>query len=190
MDKIIIEGGTRLEGEVTISGAKNASLPILASTCLTREPSVIKNVPQVADVFTMVKILKSIGAKVQHHGNTVEIDPSNISNPVLSYKLVSTMRASICFLGTFLARFGHAQVSFPGGCVIGPRPIDLHIKGVRALGAQVTLDHGYVCAKTKQLRGSRVYLGGSFGSSVLGTANVMMAATLAHRPHCRSRYGP
>jgi UDP-N-acetylglucosamine 1-carboxyvinyltransferase len=179
MDKIVIDGGRRLEGALEISGAKNASLPVLAATVLSKEPSVIKNVPQVADVFTMVKILKSLGAKVNHHGNTVEVDPSNIKNPVLTYKLVSTMRGSICFLGPLLARFGSAQVSFPGGCVIGPRPIDLHIKGIRALGAEVTLDHGYVMAKTRQLKGARIYLGGAFGSSVLGTGNVMMAAVLA-----------
>lgn len=180
MDKIVIEGGRRLEGIVEISGAKNASLPVLAATVLSKEPSVIKNVPQVSDTFTMVKILKSLGAKVQHEGNTVKVDPSNIKNPVLTYKLVSTMRGSICFLGPFLARFGMAQVSFPGGCVIGPRPIDLHIKGVRALGAEVSLEHGYVVAKAKKkLKGTRIYLGGAFGSSVLGTANIMMAATLA-----------
>jgi len=179
MDKIVIEGGRRLEGIVEISGAKNASLPVLAATVLSKEPSVIKNVPQVSDTFTMVKILKSLGAKVQHEGNTVKVDPANIKNPVLTYKLVSTMRGSICFLGPFLARFGMAQVSFPGGCVIGPRPIDLHIKGIRALGAEVNLEHGYVVAKAKKLKGARIYLGGAFGSSVLGTANIMMAATLA-----------
>ena len=179
MDKLVIEGGKRLEGTVEISGAKNAALPILAATFLSKEPSVIKNVPQVADVLTMVKIMKSLGAKVQYSGNIVEVDPSGVRNPVLTYKLVSTMRGSICFLGPFLARFGEAQVSFPGGCVIGPRPIDLHLKGVRALGADVTLSHGYVVAKSKKLKGSRVFLGGAFGSSVLGTANVMMAATMA-----------
>lgn len=179
MDKMVIQGGTRLEGTVSVSGAKNAALPILAATMLTRERSIIKNVPQVADVYTMVKILKSLGARAQFAGDTVEIDPSGVTNPVLPYKLVSTMRGSICFLGPLLARFGRAQVSYPGGCVIGPRPIDLHIKGVRALGADVTLEHGYVMAKAKQLKGGRIYLGGSFGSSVLGTANIMMAATLA-----------
>ena len=179
MDKLVIEGGKRLEGTVEISGAKNASLPILAATFLTKETSVIKNVPQVADVYTMVKIMKSLGAKVVHSGNTIEVDPSGVKNPVLTYKIVSTMRGSICFLGPLLARFGQAQVSFPGGCVIGPRPIDLHLKGVRALGAEVSLTHGYVVAKAKKLKGSRIFLGGAFGSSVLGTANVMMAATMA-----------
>ena len=179
MDKLVIEGGKRLEGIVEISGAKNAALPILAATFLSKEPSVIKNVPQVADVLTMVKIMKSLGAKVQYSGNTVEVDPSGVRNPVLTYKLVSTMRGSICFLGPFLARFGEAQVSFPGGCVIGPRPIDLHLKGARALGAEISLSHGYVVAKAKKLKGARIFLGGAFGSSVLGTANVMMAAVMA-----------
>ncbi len=179
MDKLVIDGGRRLQGTVEVSGAKNSALPILAATFLSREKSVIKNVPQVADVFTMVKIMKQLGAKVSHAADTVEIDSSGVKHPVLSYKLVSTMRGSICFLGPFLARFGHAQVSFPGGCVIGPRPIDLHIKGMKALGADVTLDHGYVLAKAKQLKGRRIFLGGAFGSSVLGTGNVMMAATLA-----------
>ncbi len=180
MDKIIIQGGRRLEGTVEVSGAKNASLPILAATVLSKEPSVIKNVPQVSDVFTMVKILKSLGARVHHDGNTVRVDPGPIQNPVLPYKLVSTMRGSICFLGPLLARFGAAQVSLPGGCIIGPRPIDLHIKGVRTLGAEVALQHGYVMAKAKRLRGTRIFLGGAFGSSVLGTANILMAATLAN----------
>lgn len=179
MDKLVITGGGRLEGTVEVSGAKNASLPILAAAVLSKEPSVIKNVPQVADIFTMVRILKSLGAKVSHTGNTVAIDPSGIKNPVLTYKIVSTMRGSICFLGPLLGRFGHAKVSFPGGCVIGPRPIDLHIKGVRALGAEVLLEHGYVVASAKELKGARIYLGGAFGSTVLGTANIMMAATLA-----------
>ena len=179
MDKLVIEGGRRLEGTVEISGAKNSSLPILAATVLSKEKSIIRNVPQVADVFTMVKILKSLGAKVLHNGNTVEVDPSGIRNPVLTYKIVSTMRGSICFLGPLLARFRSAQISCPGGCVIGPRPIDLHIKGVKALGADITLEHGYVLAKTKELKGTRIYLGGAFGSSVLGTGNVMMAATMA-----------
>ncbi len=180
MDKLVIEGGKRLEGTVSVSGAKNASLPILAATVLTKEKSVVKNVPEVADIFTMVKILKTMGAKVSFEKNVVQVDPSGIKNPVLTYKIVSTMRGSICFLGPLLARFNEATVSFPGGCVIGPRPIDLHIKGVRALGAEVTLEKGYVTAKAKNgLKGARIFLGGAFGSSVLGTGNVMMAATTA-----------
>ncbi len=179
MDKLVITGGKKLEGVVEVSGAKNSALPILAAAFLSKEKSVIKNVPQVADVFTMVKIMKSLGAKVGHAGDTVEIDASGVKNPELSYKLVSTMRGSICFLGPLLARFGQTKISFPGGCVIGPRPIDLHLKGMKALGADVELEHGYVVAKAKQLKGRRIFLGGAFGSSVLGTGNVMMAATLA-----------
>lgn len=180
MENLIVEGGRRLEGTVEVSGAKNAALPVLAATVLTKEKSVIRNVPHVSDILTMVKILKGLGAKVNHAADTVEVDPSGIVNPFLTYKLVSTMRGSICFLGPLLARFGHAKVSFPGGCVIGPRPIDLHIKGIKALGADITVEHGYVMAKAgKKLRGARIYLGGAYGSSVLGTANVMMAATLA-----------
>ncbi len=180
MDNLIVEGGRRLEGTVEVSGAKNAALPVLAATVLTKEKSVIRNVPHVSDILTMVKILKGLGAKVNHAADTVEVDPSGIVNPFLTYKLVSTMRGSICFLGPLLARFGHAKVSFPGGCVIGPRPIDLHIKGIKALGADITVEHGYVMATAKKkLRGARIYLGGAYGSSVLGTANVMMAATMA-----------
>ncbi len=179
MDKLVIQGGHKLEGTVEVSGAKNAALPILAATVLSKQKSVIKNVPSVSDILTMIKILKLLGAKVTHEGSTVTVDPSGIKSPILDYKIVSTMRGSICLLGPLLARFGHAQVSFPGGCVIGPRPIDLHIKGIRSLGADITLDHGYVMAKTKKLMGGRIYLGGAFGSSVLGTANVMMAACLA-----------
>ncbi len=179
MDKLVITGGKRLEGVVEVSGAKNAALPILAAAFLSKERSVIKNVPQVADIYTMVKIMKTMGAKVNHAADTVEIDSSGVKNPMLNYKTVSTMRGSICFLGPLLARFGHTSVSFPGGCVIGPRPIDLHLKGMRALGADIQLEHGNVIAKAKQLKGGRIFLGGAFGSSVLGTANVMMAATLA-----------
>ena len=125
------------------------------------------------------RVTSTMGAKVQHDGNTVRVDPSGVNTPSLSYKLVSTMRGSICFLGPLLARFGQAEVSFPGGCVIGPRPIDLHLKGIKALGASVDLEHGNIVARAKALRGRRVYLGGSFGSSVLGTANIMMAACFA-----------
>ena len=114
MDNLIVEGGHRLEGTVEVSGAKNAALPVLAATVLTKEKSVIRNVPHVSDILTMVKILKALGAKVNHAADTVEVDPSGITNPFLTYKLVSTMRGSICFLGPLLARFGHAKVSFPG----------------------------------------------------------------------------
>lgn len=180
MEGIEIKGPTRLEGVVETSGAKNAALPILAATILARGAFVIRNVPDVADVSTMLRILRALGAKTSFLSGTATVDTSALSKNVAEYKYVKTMRASVCLLGPLLARFGAARVSMPGGCVIGPRPIDLHIKGLRALGARVELDHGYVAADTaKGLRGGRVYLGGAFGSSVLATVNVVMAAALS-----------
>ncbi len=179
MDKLIINGGQTLKGTVEISGAKNAALPILAATLLTDEVSVIKNVPPLRDVYTMLKIMRTLGVKVQMDNGTITVEPKGYKGYLAPYKLVSTMRASVCVLGSLLAKQKFAQVSLPGGCVIGPRPIDLHIKGIKSLGADVKIEHGYIIAKAKRLRGSRIYLGGAFGSSVLATANVMMAATLA-----------
>ncbi|MBF0254784.1 MAG: UDP-N-acetylglucosamine 1-carboxyvinyltransferase, partial [Candidatus Omnitrophica bacterium] len=179
MDVIRIQGPGRLEGTVHASGAKNAALPILASTILAKGPCVLKNVPQVSDVSNMVRILKSLGAKVSWNERALTIDSTPINRNVADYRHVSTMRASICLLGPLLSKFGEARVSLPGGCVIGPRPVDLHLKGLQALGGKVALDHGYVVVSSKGLRGGRVYLGGSFGSSVLATANVIMAAVLA-----------
>lgn len=179
MDKLIIEGGRRLSGRVQISGAKNAALPILAACLLTEDRCVIRNVPPLRDVQTMTKILRSLGVKVQLQDSQVIIEPVKLDRYTAPYRLVSTMRASICVLGPLLAKKGYAQVSLPGGCVIGPRPIDLHFKGLNSLGAKIKIDHGYILAKGKRLRGNRIYLGGPFGSSVLATANVMMAATLA-----------
>ncbi|MCP4650229.1 MAG: UDP-N-acetylglucosamine 1-carboxyvinyltransferase [PVC group bacterium] len=179
MDKIIIEGGVPLKGAIEVSGAKNAALPILAATLLTNEKCIIKNVPVLRDVGTMLKILRSLGIKVQMTGNRVVVGPSQIKQNVAAYKLVSTMRASICVLGPLLAKQRQARVSMPGGCIIGQRPVDLHIKGLRALGAQIKIEHGYIVAKVKELRGSNIFLGGAYGSSVLATANVMMAAVMA-----------
>ncbi len=179
MDKIIIEGGKKLSGQVDISGAKNAVLPILAATLLTDEVSVIKNVPRVVDVYTMIKIIDSLGAETKQEDNKIEVKPASLREFTAPYSLVSTMRASICVLGPLLAKLGKVKVSMPGGCVIGPRPIDLHLKGLKALGAKITIDHGYIEACASTLKGTEVYLGGAFGSSVLATANVMMAATLA-----------
>jgi UDP-N-acetylglucosamine 1-carboxyvinyltransferase len=179
MDKIVIEGGHRLKGSVKISGAKNATLPILAACLLTDETSVIENVPEVVDTYTMIKILKALSVKVNFNQNKIVIKPGNFKRYIAPYRLVSTMRASICVLGPLLARLGRACVSMPGGCVIGPRPIDLHLKGLAFLGADINIEHGYIEAKTKRLTGNIIYLGGAFGSSVLATANVMMAATLA-----------
>ncbi|MDD5504965.1 MAG: UDP-N-acetylglucosamine 1-carboxyvinyltransferase [Candidatus Omnitrophica bacterium] len=179
MDKLIIEGPTRLSGEVRVDGSKNAALPIMAACILSNEKSLIKGVPQLSDVFTMCKILRALGVKTNFCDGVLEIDPAGYKGNTAAYSYVSTMRASICILGALLAKQKYAKVSLPGGCVIGPRPINIHIKGLRALGADITIEHGYVIAQTKGLRGSPVYLGGSFGSSVLATANVMMAATLA-----------
>lgn len=179
MDKIVIRGGRRLKGEINISGAKNAVLPILAATLLTEDKSVIKNVPRVVDVHTIVKIIQALGAKVNYCGNRLEVTPGAYKNFTAPYELVSTMRASICVLGPLLARIGRARVSMPGGCVIGLRPINLHLKGLKALGAKININHGYIDARASSLKGNEVYLGGTFGSSVLATANVMIAAVLA-----------
>ncbi len=179
MDKLVIEGGRPLKGAVEISGAKNSCLPILAATLLTDETCVIKNVPSLGDVFTMLKILRALGMDTAMKNGTITITPTSQRDYVTPYDLVSTMRASVCVLGPLLAKMKRAQVSFPGGCVIGPRPIDLHLKGIKSLGARIDIKEGNIVADAKSLRGNHVYLGGHFGSSVLATANVMMAATLA-----------
>ena len=179
MDKLIIEGGRRLRGTVSISGAKNASLPILAATLLSDDKSVIKNIPALKDMSTMLKILRNFGIRVQQDGDTVTIEPKGYKKYVAPYELVSTMRASICVLGPLLAKKKRAKVSFPGGCVIGPRPIDIHLKGLTALGARIKVEKGYLVADGNSLIGTHIYLGGHSGSSVLATDNVMMASTLA-----------
>lgn len=179
MDKLIIEGGAKLKGEVTVSGAKNAVLPILAATLLTDEPCLINGVPNLRDMHSMLKILRALGKVVEFDKGKVSVTAGKFSNYVAEYKLVSTMRASFCVLGPLLGRFKKAKVSLPGGCVIGLRPVDLHLKGIKALGATYEVEAGYVIAATKKLRGNYIYLGGVFGSSVLATDNVMMAAVLA-----------
>ncbi len=180
MDKLIIRGGKKLKGRVVISGSKNAALPILAAALLGDSPSLIHNVPRLADVETMTSILAGLGVKISLKGkNSILIDPKRVKSHVAAYDLVRKMRASICVLGPLLGRVGRAEVSLPGGCVIGHRPIDLHIKGLRALGAKIEIAHGYIVARAKQLIGCNVFLGGRFGSSVLATANLMMAAVLA-----------
>ncbi len=179
MDKLVIEGGEPLSGAVRISGAKNACLPILAASLLTDKRCMISNVPDLKDVSTMVDILTSLGRDVARDGDTLEISGGSVKSVTASYELVSTMRASIAVLGPLVARYGEARVSFPGGCVIGPRPIDLHLKGLRALGAEIRIEEGYIIAAAGRLKGSRIYLGGHFGSSVLATANILMAAVLA-----------
>ena len=179
MDKIIIEGGKPLNGTIEVSGSKNATLPILAATLMAEDESIITGVPDLQDVATMVKILRSLGAAVTFSDGVVSVRPGRHLEAHAPWKLVSTMRASICVLGPLLARLGRADVSMPGGCIIGPRPIDLHLKGIAALNADISIEHGYVKARAKKLRGAEIYLGGSFGSSVLATANVMTAAVLA-----------
>lgn len=179
MDKILIKGPNRLKGKIKNSGSKNATLPIMAACLLTKERSVIRNVPDLSDVRTMVRLLQKLGAKVIFNNSTLTIEPGNFKGDTATYKFVSVMRASVCVLGPLLARQRKCKVSLPGGCVIGPRPIDLHLKGLKLLDADVGVSHGYIVAKAKQLRGADIYLGGLCGSSVLATANVMMAATLA-----------
>jgi UDP-N-acetylglucosamine 1-carboxyvinyltransferase len=179
MDKIIINGGVALKGNIPVSGAKNAALPIIAATLLTDEKCVIKNVPVLRDVLTMLRILRSLGVKTQMQGNKVIIEPRRRNRSVADYKFVSTMRASICVLGPLLAKNKQAKVSMPGGCVIGQRPVDLHIKGLRALGARIKIEHGYIQASASRLKGANIFLGGAYGSSVLATSNVLMSAVLA-----------
>lgn len=179
MDKLVIEGQKILKGEVKISGSKNSALPILAATLLTEETCVLKNIPSLRDTNTMCKLLTSLGKEVERTQNTITISQKAKLNYIADYELVSTMRGSFCVLGPLLAHLGKVKVSLPGGCVIGIRPVDLHLKGIKALGANVAIEGGYVVAKAKKLKGNYVYLGGEFGSSVLATANIMMAATLA-----------
>ena len=179
MEAMIIKGGQRLSGKVQVSGAKNAALPIMAAAILGDGPSTIENVPKLNDVTTMCRILETLGAGVTHENGTVMIDPKIEGEATAPYDLVKTMRASVCVLGPLIAKTGKAKVSLPGGCVIGPRPIDIHLKGLRALGAEIEISHGYVEAKTDGLKGREIFLGGPAGSSVLATGNVMMAAALA-----------
>jgi len=178
MEKLIVEGGNTLKGTIEISGAKNAALPIMAASLLTDDTCVINNVPSLRDVDTMIKILRALDTKVEKKKGKIIISGSckKVKAP---YSLVSTMRASVCTLGPLLAKKKIAEVSFPGGCIIGPRPIDLHLKGLEALGAEIKIRSGYIVATAKKLKGAKVYLGGHFGSSVLATANTMTAATLA-----------
>ncbi len=177
MQKIVVEGGATLNGEVRISGAKNAVLPILCATLLADEPVEITNVPRLHDVATTVKLLSELGAGIstdEHYSITV--DPRSVHSQVASYELVKTMRASVLVLGPLLAKYGHAEVSLPGGCAIGSRPVDLHIKGLQSLGADITVENGYIKARAKRLKGARhVFEIVSVGA----TENVLMAAALA-----------
>jgi len=176
MDKLVIQGGQRLSGEVAISGAKNAALPILCGALLTAEPLELSNVPDLNDIATMLKLLERMGVKVSREGANVMLDASGLSDPVAPYEMVKTMRASILVLGPLVGRCGEARVSLPGGCAIGARPVDQHIKGLQAMGAEVLVEHGYVHAKASRLQGARLF---TDMVTVTGTENLMMAACLA-----------
>ncbi|HZF02062.1 MAG TPA: UDP-N-acetylglucosamine 1-carboxyvinyltransferase [Methylomirabilota bacterium] len=178
MESFLIKGGVPLHGEVEISGSKNAALPIMAATLLTDEPCVIRGVPDLSDTQFMAQILESLGAQVKFTNGMLTVWAKKIRG-YADYELVRKMRGSICIAGPLLARLRKARISLPGGCIIGARPINLHLKGFESLGAKIKIEGGYVDATTKKLVGSTMFLGGRSGSTVLGTANVMMAATLA-----------
>jgi len=176
MDRLLIEGGARLRGTVRVSGAKNAALPILCAALLTPEPLVLANVPRLNDVRTMQALLGQMGVKAERDDGTLTVAAQHIDWPLAPYELVKTMRASILGLGPLLARCGEARVSLPGGCAIGLRPVDQHVKGLQAMGAEIDLDHGYIDAKARRLEGTRFVFD---VVTVTGTENLMMAATLA-----------
>lgn len=176
MDKLLITGGYRLNGEINISGAKNAALPILCAGLLTAGDVALSNVPALQDVSTMLKLLKQMGLQVSEENGVVTLNGAHIDKLEAPYELVKTMRASILVLGPLLARFGEAKVSLPGGCAIGSRPVDQHIKGLQAMGAEITIEAGYIHAKAKRLRGARIV---TDMITVTGTENLLMAATLA-----------
>ena len=178
MESFLIKGGVPLHGEVDISGSKNAALPIMAATLLTDEPCVIRRVPDLSDTRFMVKILESLGATAKLEDGTLTVHAKKIKG-YADYDLVRKMRGSICIAGPLLARLRKARISLPGGCIIGARPINLHLKGFASLGAKIKIEGGYVDAAVKKLNGATMFLGGRSGSTVLGTANVMMAAALA-----------
>src|SRR5687767_1826967 len=178
MDKILVHGGRKLSGSVKISGSKNSALPILAATLLTREPCVIHHVPDLSDIHYMLQILSHLGAQVERASGTVTVQATKIATTA-PYDIVRKMRASVCVLGPLLGREKEATVSLPGGCVIGDRPIDLHLKGFEALGAAYRVEKGNVKVFAGELRGGVMNLRGKFGPTVLGTDNIMMAAVLA-----------
>ena len=178
MESFLIKGGVPLHGEVEISGSKNAALPIMAAALLTSEPCVIRRVPDLSDTRFMVQILESLGAQVKFSGGTLTVRAKKIHG-YADYELVRKMRGSVCIAGPLLARLRKARISLPGGCIIGARPINLHLKGFEALGAKIKIEGGYVEAAARKLTGATMFLGGRSGSTVLGTANVMMAAALA-----------
>ena len=176
MQKLKVTGGARLCGEVRASGAKNAALPILAASLLTADDLILDNVPQLSDIRTMGSLLQGLGMRVERDGETMVLNAKHLMTTEAPYDLVKTMRASIVTLGPMLSRFGEARVSLPGGCAIGARPVDQHIKGLQAMGAEISIEHGYVVAKAKRLKGARIV---TDMVTVTGTENLLMAATLA-----------
>jgi UDP-N-acetylglucosamine 1-carboxyvinyltransferase len=177
VDKLLINGGAPLAGAIEVSGAKNAALPILAGTLLSPEPVIVRNVPQLKDVATTITLLQSMGVEVTFDDKlNVEVDASNVSERRAPYDLVKTMRASILVLGPLVARFGEADVSLPGGCAIGARPVNLHVQGLQAMGAEVVVENGYIRARSDRLRGAHIVFD---TVTVTGTENLMMAAALA-----------
>jgi UDP-N-acetylglucosamine 1-carboxyvinyltransferase len=176
VDKLRIRGGSPLEGEVRVSGAKNAALPIMCAALLSEKPLSLSNVPRLRDVSTLVKLLGQMGVSVEVSAHRMEMQAKAITEPTASYELVKTMRASVLVLGPLLARCGRAKVSLPGGCAIGQRPVDQHVKGLQAMGATISIDHGYMHASAERLRGARIVMD---LVTVTGTENLMMAATLA-----------
>lgn len=180
MDMLVVRGGRPLRGRVSVSGAKNAALPIMAAALAADGTSILHGVPDLVDVTTLSSVLRTLGMNVDRRGDgAIALSVSDEQRCLADYELVRRMRASVCVLGPLLGRRGRACVSLPGGCNIGHRPIDLHLKGLRALGAQITIDRGYVFARADKLIGADIYLGGSFGSTVTGTCNVMCAAVFA-----------
>jgi len=176
MDKLIIVGGEPLSGEVAISGAKNAALPILAATLLAESPITLSNIPHLHDVSTMIELLRRMGVEITEDDDAIVVNAAGVNSCEAPYELVKTMRASILVLGPLLARFGEAIVSLPGGCAIGSRPVNIHIKGLQALGAEITVESGYIKAKASRLQGATIYMD---MVTVTGTENLMMAAVLA-----------
>jgi len=181
MDAMVVTGGRRLKGRVRAGGAKNAALPIMAASILAEGHMRLRGVPDLADIRTMARLLKTLGVRVERErgGEMVLRSPRRTTRNRAPYKIMRTMRAGICVLGPLVARRGKAEVSLPGGCAIGDRPVDLHLRGLRALGARIRIQHGYIVGESRRLRGTEMYLGGPFGSSVTGTENILMAAVLA-----------
>ena len=176
MDKLIVNHSMNLKGDIRVSGAKNAALPIVCASLLTADQLVLKNVPQLKDIYTLEKLLGGMGVEIDFTDDVMKFDASNVTSLVAPYELVKTMRASVLVLGPLVARFGYAEVSLPGGCAIGARPVDQHIKGLEAMGAEIIIEHGYIKAKASRLKGARIVMD---MVTVTGTENLLMAAVLA-----------